>query len=364
MWEAKNPTKHFGKTKTSPDEPKIPMRFFMIWLGKIMPESLKQHIVNRKKMFRDATHVFMVDSVAWEKHPDVTVDSKKAFGKWCRENGILLCNVRDIFGTNVEKMVCAKQYDFAVRHVPLYKGYAMGSDILRLELLRKYGGWYMDCDYMLYGTPRLFAHCDLVGGCLPDMSLTNQDPANAVFGAVKNHGFIQKYLEHLRDNWGNEVLKRLSYNEEGTQRITRFESDDDLTAEVEECTPEAYTELGDLENFPAINVEAANEIMKDASDRIKAVGGPERLYWAIEPGNVRPESNTIKQRQASAPNKATIRGTGPKVVRKVIEDIVANGPTKLLETAFIGGGLEMFPQKIYRSGPYAWGGEANEAQSW
>jgi hypothetical protein len=359
MWDNTNPQRAHAD-RLDPPVPRIPKRFYMIWLGKLLPETLKPHIVHRKKRFRDYEHALFVDPVAWAKHPDVTEEGKRGLGNWCRENGILLASVREIFGENVEQMVCARQYDFAVRYVPQYKGYAMGSDILRLELLLRFGGWYMDCDYMLYGSPSLFAHCDLVGGCLPSMTATNQDPANGIFGAVRGNEFIRRYLEAIRDGWGNAVLKRLSYNRAGTQRITNFRADDPLADEVaaDALTAATYQGRTALEETEALSPEDANRIMEGVRRRFAAEDGPRALYWAIEPG-IAAEADSLPDRRTAAANKATIRGTGPKVVRRVLQAMGA-APAN----AYFGGGLEMLPDKQHRSGPYAWGGEANEAQAW
>lgn len=83
-------------------------------------------------------------------------------------------------------LINQKQYDEA-------KSYASRSDILRLEIIYKYGGVYVDTDFECYkNIEPLIRSTDCFVGCEEDGVMTN-----ALFGATPGHPTIKKLIDNL-----------------------------------------------------------------------------------------------------------------------------------------------------------------------
>ena len=70
---------------------------------------------------------------------------------------------------------------------------ALRSDVLRLELLRKYGGMYVDVDFECM---KPFGHL-LLDGCFSYGDEARHRPGNALMAAPRAHGFTTFFLEAI-----------------------------------------------------------------------------------------------------------------------------------------------------------------------
>lgn len=98
-------------------------------------------------------------------------------------------------------------YDFELRD--LYDqsdNYGEKSDILRCEILLKYGGVYVDADFeCLKPLDEIMAKYDFFSGIEPPHEIPESDRvmliSNALIGSVPNHPILKRWKHIIRDRW-------------------------------------------------------------------------------------------------------------------------------------------------------------------
>jgi mannosyltransferase OCH1-like enzyme len=97
------------------------------------------------------------------------------------------------------------------------KKFGKASDIIRLELLRLFGGYYLDTDYELFQSLKPYSKAyDLIMGVEPMSVLL----CNAFMGARPDHPVINKSLEMIQRNHSTEAPNYIKANtDEGWRTI-------------------------------------------------------------------------------------------------------------------------------------------------
>jgi mannosyltransferase OCH1-like enzyme len=151
---ADNVEKNYSKKE------RIPKIIHQIWLGSPFPEGLRS-----------------LQKTWQEKHPEWK------YWLWTDED------VADL------KLINRKYFDQA-------KNYAEKADILRLELILKYGGVYIDVDFECVKPLDIFHHtCDFYTGlhAIPLMKVDKVRINNAIIGAHKNHPLIKYAVDQIKN---------------------------------------------------------------------------------------------------------------------------------------------------------------------
>lgn len=136
-------------------------------------------------------------STAPEEGPDPLHDVRDLL-RWATEHRVQLVNVDEVF-TSEHPMRTQEFYlsELAKQTGP---GYAAASDILRLELMHRFGGLYTDGDNVVHGLD------DVVRAARSDAGYAvhrvGGNIANSAFTMSKGHPFAASYLDQLRDNYG------------------------------------------------------------------------------------------------------------------------------------------------------------------
>ncbi|MBS0637959.1 MAG: hypothetical protein JSS12_10640 [Verrucomicrobia bacterium] len=98
-------------------------------------------------------------------------------------------------------------YDFELRDLfDLSENYGEKSDILRCEVLLKYGGVYVDADFeCLKPLDELAAKYDFFAGIEPPHEIPESSRvlfvSNAIIGAVPGHPVLKRWKTVIRDRW-------------------------------------------------------------------------------------------------------------------------------------------------------------------
>ena len=84
-----------------------------------------------------------------------------------------------------------------------HNSYVSMSDVLRLELLYHYGGWFIDADsYCLRPIDDLCDHSFVVVKHPPspnNKELSTNAPANGIIGCTRKHPLIRRMMDHVSD---------------------------------------------------------------------------------------------------------------------------------------------------------------------
>ncbi len=152
-------------TLRTPAQPKIPLKIHQIWLGSPFPDKYK----------------------AWQK----TWQSMPGF------------EYKLWTDADVEKM------DFDVKDIYLKsKNYGQRSDILRMVILEREGGMYIDTDFECI-SPEFFKllHCtyDFYTGLHP-LDAETFALENALIGSIPHHPIVKAYLKQLKDIWNKTSI--------------------------------------------------------------------------------------------------------------------------------------------------------------
>lgn len=172
---------------TADDNPKNPAMSYIKWLE----ESIKHN-----PTMAGWTHYFWVERKT--KLPELTKLLEN------HPNIILM----ELDSLNTQSFLTGNLYKESIKQ----KKFGKATDIIRLELLRSFGGFYLDTDYELYQS--LIPFCksyDLVVGLEP-MSVYL---CNAFIGACPNHPVIVKCLEMINRNFSEtapDYIKNLPNN--------------------------------------------------------------------------------------------------------------------------------------------------------
>jgi mannosyltransferase OCH1-like enzyme len=125
---------------------------------------------------------------------------------WAWQNRVKLISVDEVF--NAESPMQLQEFYQVERIKQVGRGYAAASDILRMEILHRFGGVYTDPDNevnRLEGIPSIIAS--------PEGYAVNKDKHNLVSNSAlvmpEGHPFAQLYLNRIRENYGKTQMELL-----------------------------------------------------------------------------------------------------------------------------------------------------------
>jgi len=137
-------------------ETRIPRVLSSIWLGD--PPALDSEFLDNVG-YAARRYAGEIDYVLWTDIPrsafsDGAQGAERALGErardlyeWAEANGVLLVNIAEVFHRDAP-MVCHAQYVVEMSKRRPH-GYAAASDIVRLEVIERFGGFYIDGDLRL-----------------------------------------------------------------------------------------------------------------------------------------------------------------------------------------------------------------------
>lgn len=136
----------------------IPKLAHVIWIGKPMPEPLRELVRGFEEL-----------------HPDWELC-------WWDERALAELDMRN-----------RSLYDNAERYVPADSVCQFRSDLARYEILRDYGGLYIDCDYRWQRS--ITDLSSRAGGFLSAWEIEGQFVANGVIGATPQHPVLLDMID-------------------------------------------------------------------------------------------------------------------------------------------------------------------------
>jgi hypothetical protein len=206
-----------------PPVTRIPRMVHSIWLG--TPPKHDSDVLDNIR-FAARRYAGEVDFVLWTDVPRAAFDEnaegfdqvlgRKARGllEWARDNGVLLVSIFEVFHRDAP-MACQAQFALETSKL-LPRGYAAASDILRIEIVERFGGCYADADLRLrerYAQPgqspasetlprfmdRIAA--SRLGFTMDPMAHWRHAVNNDVIVAEAHHPAIRLWLEQTRINY-------------------------------------------------------------------------------------------------------------------------------------------------------------------
>jgi len=137
--------------------------------------------------------------------PDPLADVRD-MAHWARANKVRLINVGEVF--NSEHPMRLQEFYNAEAGKQVGPGYAAASDILRMEVMHRFGGMYSDGDNAILGLRDLHRVARSDEGYAIQKSMDKgykakfKEFSNSAFVMSKGHPFAQEYLDQLRENYG------------------------------------------------------------------------------------------------------------------------------------------------------------------
>ncbi|MYW90384.1 hypothetical protein G3I59_07045 [Amycolatopsis rubida] len=191
-----------------------PLLMHSIWLGGPLKDTGTMHTFRRN--FGDAADrlgdgivpVLWTDVPRWQTElaltttapqegPDPLRDVRDLL-RWAGEHRVQLVNVDEVFTS--EHPMRTQEFYLSESAKQTGPGFAAASDILRLELMHRFGGLYTDGDNVVHGLD------DVVRAAQSDAGYAvhrvGGNIANSAFTMAKGHPFAASYLDQLRDNYG------------------------------------------------------------------------------------------------------------------------------------------------------------------
>jgi mannosyltransferase OCH1-like enzyme len=148
-------------------------------------------------------------------------------------------NVDELF-----PLVNQRIFDSAPEIAPKHIG-QLRSDVLRLEILQRFGGVYIDSDFECLKSIEPLTHAERPAECFAAWEVQNRWVNNAILGSTPKHPFIDALVYGLDEN----VRKHLGFKPNklsGPQYVTRIHRDHVTSVTVfaqRLFYPYAYNEL-------------------------------------------------------------------------------------------------------------------------
>ncbi|MFK4107001.1 TcdA/TcdB catalytic glycosyltransferase domain-containing protein, partial [Streptomyces sp. NPDC019531] len=117
--------------------------------------------------------------------------------KWAAKNNVFVVNVDEVF--NAESPMLLHEFYKAESAKQAGPGYAAASDILRLEILYRFGGVYMDGDNLYRDPSSLAQVVSSREGYAIDA--TRDGVGNSVLAMPMNHPFAAVYLDEIKNRY-------------------------------------------------------------------------------------------------------------------------------------------------------------------
>ncbi|MET7751574.1 toxin glutamine deamidase domain-containing protein [Micromonospora sp. NPDC005367] len=175
----------------------MPLVFHAIWLGGALPQRYHDNLAAWAAGVGAANAMFVLWTDTPRSQFRAAPPGTELAGmlEWARGAGAVLLNVDELFSDR-SPMSLDEQYRTEMNKL-VNSGFGAASDILRLEILYRYGGIYTDVDNefrSLVGLRELF---DGEG-----FAVHTRGVANSAFLAARRHSFIEAALSTIQRNYG------------------------------------------------------------------------------------------------------------------------------------------------------------------
>lgn len=172
-------------------ECKIPKIIHHIWLGSELREKDQELYQSWRTNNEDWTFIFWTDNTKNYAKGDIIISSFE--------------ELEHILATHVHEplhiVVDIKNLIFENRvYLDQSNNYGEKSDILRYEIVYRFGGVYVDCDFECYKELALLHHMyDFYTGLQP-LDTNRVQLGCALFGAIPNHPILRSCVENIKYN--------------------------------------------------------------------------------------------------------------------------------------------------------------------
>ena len=213
----------------------IPQLIHRIWIGNALDDKKSTDkrrmdgIAHTSRANARYTQVLWVDRHAWERQ-GATKDVIKRMAEWCQKNGLVMADAVKEFkmpklppkedpfwkrrprqileGLDAYKgdMGLGKEYLFAWTCVD--RGWAIAADILRVEILIRHGGFYIDASMTTDIPLDVYAHYGFLCRLLPAHK-SNMYPANDIMACPANHPVIVLMSGLINDRFRHYIADRV-----------------------------------------------------------------------------------------------------------------------------------------------------------
>lgn len=182
--------KHNFKTLQPSKDSRIPKLIHVMWLGGKLPEEFESYVTSWKKHHPDWTMLFWTDNTANYGRGDVVLYSFSELQDRLQSPKKGECIVIDSTGLAYDN----KQfYDAAIN-------YGEKSDILKWEIVYRFGGVYVDTDFECLRPLDHYNHTfDLYTGVQP-LDTNMVQLGAALYGAIPHHPIMKACVEMIKHN--------------------------------------------------------------------------------------------------------------------------------------------------------------------
>jgi hypothetical protein len=193
----------------------LPKAVHSIWLGGPLTDQVfKDNLANTSRIGRGdrwttvlwtdvSREEFTAARQATRTGQGVTprLEAVRAMQLWARKNQVKLVNVGEVFNA---RQPMALQHPFATEmNKQVGPGYAAASDILRLEILERFGGVYADGDNQVQSLQGMRDILDSPAGFAISQAFMGGGVmrSNSTLVVPKGHPFVQLYRDEIRKNY-------------------------------------------------------------------------------------------------------------------------------------------------------------------
>ncbi|MEV5541677.1 TcdA/TcdB catalytic glycosyltransferase domain-containing protein, partial [Saccharopolyspora shandongensis] len=191
-----------------PEKLEFPRLMHAIWLGGPLRESGTMQQFRENFGAAATRNAAKAQSVLWTDVPRrvfeaavagevgfdglISYDDVRSMARWAQENRVRLVNVAEVFNRSAPMEL--QEFYSVEMDKQTGPGYAAASDILRLEILLRFGGIYTDGDNEVGDLP---TDADFLGTRLA-FAMPPTYWGNSAFAMPKNHPFLHVYLDEIR----------------------------------------------------------------------------------------------------------------------------------------------------------------------
>jgi hypothetical protein len=193
-----------------PDRLEMPKFFHSIWLGgpvtdgRPVTDELRRNLAKLSETGNtEGMQVILWTDVTRDEFAQPTGESA-AMRDWARQHGIIVVNPDEVFHVGEPMMLAAEYRLEAARGTAA--GYTKASDILRLEILDRFGGIYTDGDNEIRSAHGFRSLLRAPGFAL---HANGKFLNNSAMVAARHHPFIKAYLKQIATNY-NSVQDHLA----------------------------------------------------------------------------------------------------------------------------------------------------------
>ena len=212
----------------------IPKLLHFVWLGADPIPTYNMGGVVDSSHYRGLWNAFIQ---SWSEHHPAS--SGWSIKVWTDESVVQLRN-------SDQPLTNQAAFDYAMT----IKNYGMASDILRLDILHKFGGVYVDVDYMCLGSVETFHQMfNFYCGCSNTGCV---EVNNGLMGCVSSHPLVRIMMEDIR-----EWFDRSGLGERNSQITSAKKGDENLLSMsllasfLDESSVLALQNASDIEQRPS-----------------------------------------------------------------------------------------------------------------